>query len=58
MQERLIELSVGETLHVGEYTVTVVAVEGDELSFEIREDGHFGEADLLQESGDMLLTLV
>ncbi len=39
MQERLIELSVGETVQVGEYTVTIVAIEGDELRFEIDEDG-------------------
>ena len=39
VQEHLIELSVGETLQVGEYTVTVVSVEGDELCFEIVNDG-------------------
>jgi len=39
VQERLIELSVGETVQVGEYTVTIVAIEGDELRFEIDEDG-------------------
>ncbi|WP_417847540.1 hypothetical protein [Thalassoglobus sp.] len=39
MQEHLIELSVGETIHVGEYTVTIVSVEGDGLCFEILDDG-------------------
>ncbi len=39
MQEHLIELSVGETLQVGEYTVRIVTVEGDELCFEIVDDG-------------------
>ncbi len=39
VQEHLIELSVGDTIHIGEYTVTIVAVEGDELCFEIVDDG-------------------
>ncbi|MEW4486959.1 hypothetical protein AB1L42_02700 [Thalassoglobus sp. JC818] len=39
MQEHLIELSVGETFQVGEYTVTLLDVEGDELALEIMEDG-------------------
>lgn len=39
VQERLIELSVGETVQVGEYTVKVVAVDGDEIRFEVEEDG-------------------
>lgn len=39
VQERLIELTVGETVQVGEYTVKVVAVDGDEIRFEVEEDG-------------------
>ncbi len=38
MQEHLIELRIGETLQVGQYKVTVIDVDGDELCVQI--DGH------------------
>lgn len=39
MQEHLIELCVGETLQVGRYRVTLLQVQGDELSIEVDGDG-------------------
>lgn len=56
MQERLIELSVGETLHVGQYTVTVVAVEGEELCFEI-DNGGQNESDEFTLNEELALSL-
>ncbi|WP_437229167.1 hypothetical protein SH661x_001290 [Planctomicrobium sp. SH661] len=38
MQEHLIELCVGETLQVGRYRVTLLQVNGDELSIEVDGD--------------------
>ena len=42
MQEHLIELCVGETLQVGRYRVTLLQVNGDELSIEVDGDGECG----------------
>ena len=41
VQEHLIELCVGETLQVGCYRVTLLQVNGDELSIEVDGDGEF-----------------
>ena len=35
MQEQEIELSIGDSLLIGEHIVTIVDVEGDEVSFRI-----------------------
>ena len=35
MQEQEIELAVGDSLQIGDYVVTVVDVEGDEVGFRI-----------------------
>lgn len=45
MQEHLIELSVGDTIQVGEYRVTVLQINGDELSIEVDGDGGYGWSD-------------
>lgn len=42
VQEHLIELSVGDTIQVGEYRVTVLQINGDELSIEVDGDGDYG----------------
>lgn len=42
MQEHLIELSVGETIQVGQFSVTLVGVNGDELCIEIEGDDQGG----------------
>ncbi len=55
MQEHLIELSVGETLQVGEYTVTIVSVEGDELCFEIIDDGQNGVGKIIAKDEEALV---
>lgn len=39
MQEHLIELYVGETLQIGGYRVTLLRVDGDQLSVEVDGDG-------------------
>lgn len=39
MQEHLIELSVGDTLRIGDHTVTIVGIDGDELCLELNHDG-------------------
>ena len=44
MQEHLIELSVGDTFQVGNYTVTLLDVNGNELAIEIVDDGQNGDA--------------
>ena len=54
MQERLIELSVGETLEVGQYSVTIVAINGDELCLEIYEDGQEAELESIPEDLNMM----
>ena len=33
-----VELTVGDVLQIGEYTVTVVDLENDEVTFRIQED--------------------
>lgn len=38
VQEHLIEMSVGETIQVGQYSVTLLDVNGDELCVEINGD--------------------
>ena len=35
MNEHEMELAVGDTLHVGNHTITILDVEGDEVSFRI-----------------------
>lgn len=45
VQEHLIELSVGDTIQVGEYRVTVLQINGDELSIEVDGDGGYGWSD-------------
>ena len=35
MQEHVVELLVGESVRVGEYVVTVIDVDGPEISFRI-----------------------
>jgi len=35
VQEHLIELCVGETIQVGQYRVTLLQVDGDELNIEV-----------------------
>ena len=57
MQEHLIELSVGETFQVGEYIVTLLDVDGDQLAFEIIEDGQTGGADFCCEEDVVVETL-
>lgn len=54
VQEHLVELSVGETLQVGGCTVTIVAIEGDELCFEIVDDGENGLFEFSPANGDLL----
>lgn len=50
MQDHLIELSVGETIQIDEYSVTVVSIEGDQLCLEILDDEQ-------NESGEVLPAL-
>ncbi|WP_437202439.1 hypothetical protein [Planctomicrobium sp. SH664] len=42
VQEHLIELSVGESIQVGEYFVRILDVNGDELCIEIDGDDQGG----------------
>jgi hypothetical protein len=42
VQEQLIELSIGETLQVGQYKVTLLDVEGDELCLQVISDENDG----------------
>jgi hypothetical protein len=35
MAERELELSVGETLQIGDYLVTIIDIDGDEVSFRV-----------------------
>ncbi len=39
MEEYVIDLSVGETIQIGEFLVRVVDTHGDEISIEIDGDG-------------------
>lgn len=48
MLEHLIELSVGESLHVGEYLVTLLNVTGDQLAIEIFAGGEDDVAEISQ----------
>ena len=57
MQEHLIELSVGEILHVGEYTVKIVAIEGEDLCFEILDDGQNDAGELIREQEEDLVAV-
>lgn len=54
MQEHLIELCVGETLHVGSYAVTLVEVDGGELCLKI--EGYDDEEDVLAQDSEVLQT--
>ncbi|WP_139228565.1 hypothetical protein [Planctomicrobium piriforme] len=55
MQEHLIELRVGQTLQVGQYKVTLLEIDGDELCVQIdgQDDGGwcdgFSSDDLLSD---------
>ncbi len=41
VQEQEIELSIGDSLQIGQHTVTVIDIEGGEVSFRIdREEDH------------------
>lgn len=42
MLEQELELSIGDVLHIGEYTVTVIDIDGGTVSFrfDTEEDGH------------------
>jgi len=42
VQEHLIELCVGETIQVGQYRVTLLQVDGDELNIEVDGDDGAG----------------
>lgn len=42
MQEHLIEMCVGETIQVGQFSVTLLDVNGDELCIEIEGDDQDG----------------
>lgn len=42
MQELQLELSVGESVRIGRYTVTLLEVDGDELVVELDADGDGG----------------
>ena len=35
MQKQELEVQVGDTLHIGDYTITIVDVDGDEAAFRI-----------------------
>ena len=37
MPEQTIELSVGDIVHIGDRTLTVIDIDGDEVSFRIDE---------------------
>jgi hypothetical protein len=39
VHERLIEMSVGETVRIGRYWVTLLDVDGDQLCLQVEPDG-------------------
>lgn len=41
MQAQEIELSIGECLQVGEHTITVLDIEGGEVSFRVDHEENF-----------------
>ena len=54
LQEIQIELSVGETLRIGDYTVTLLEIDGDELVVELDSDGDWGDSPELDELRESL----
>lgn len=38
MQEQEIELSIGDSIHIGQHTVTVIDIEGAEVCFQIEHE--------------------
>ena len=44
MEQHLIELSLGEAVQVGQYTVTLLSIEGDEFCIEIDGEEDYGIA--------------
>ncbi len=57
MQQHLIELSVGETLQVGQYTVTLLDIDGDALSIEIEGFDDHGDRAEMDSDSDVLETV-
>ena len=49
VQEHLIELSVGESIQVGGYVVTLIGVHGDQLAIEIVDGGQYEGNELCDE---------
>ncbi|MGD9856625.1 MAG: hypothetical protein AB7U20_16885 [Planctomycetaceae bacterium] len=45
MQAQEIELSIGDCLQIGDHTVTIVDIEGDEVNFRIDYEEDFQHAD-------------
>ena len=39
MQEQIFELSVGDVLHIGDTVLTVIDIDGPEVSFRMDEEG-------------------
>lgn len=46
MQEQEIELSIGDSLQIGEHTVTVVDVEGDKVSFRVDHEDELQQVNI------------
>lgn len=57
MQEHLIEMSIGETIQVGQFAVTLLDVDGDELCIEIDGDDG-GHSERTEPSTDDVLEMV
>lgn len=45
MQQRELELSVGDVVRVGNHLVTVVEIHGDEVTFKVVNTAHHDEDD-------------
>ena len=43
MRESAVELCVGDSIRIDDYTVTVIDVSGDEITFRIDQDDDFAE---------------
>ena len=55
MDEFLIDLSVGETIQIGEYVVTVIDAEDGEISVEIESDEGESEIHTLKTCREVLV---
>lgn len=46
MQEQEIELSIGDSLQIGEHTMTIVDIEGDKVTFRVDHEEDFHQVSI------------